>query len=128
MRVLLDTCTFVWLAADPDQLSPAVRKALERPDAELFLSDVSVWEICLKWKAAKLRLPAPPRVWVEEQAATWRLGRTPLEAGDFYRTTELPDLHRDPFDRLLVAQALAHGFTLATPDPAIAAYPVAVVW
>ena len=126
-RLLLDTCTFVWLVAEPERISAKVKRAIDS-EADLVLSDATVWEICLKWKAGKLQLPAPPRRWTEEQAATWSLSRVPLAADDLYRTTELPDLHRDPFDRLLVAQAMARDLTIATPDEAVRAYPVPTIW
>lgn len=125
--LLLDTCTFIWLATEPGKLSAAAAAALgASPD--ISLSDVSVWEICLKWQAGKIGLPSPPRTWVEEQTRTWILGRLSIEPEHLYRAVELAALHRDPFDRLLVAQALATSATLVTPDPAIAQYPVAVVW
>jgi PIN domain nuclease of toxin-antitoxin system len=82
----------------------------------------------LKWQAGKLSLPGPPRSWIEEQRATWDLTRAPLELEHLYRSTELPSHHRDPFDRLLVAQSIVEGLTLVTPDPAIRAYPVSVLW
>jgi PIN domain nuclease of toxin-antitoxin system len=128
MRLLLDTCTFIWVTSAPDNLSARARSEIDDPDAELFLSDASVWEICLKWQAGKLGLPAPPRGWVEEQRKAWGLARAALELDHFYRSTELPPHHRDPFDRLLVAQAIAEGLTIATPDPAVQSYPTATIW
>jgi len=125
--LLLDTCTLIWLASEPSKLSAAARSALESAN-DIALSDVSVWEICLKWQASKIGLPAPPRTWIGEQVRTWSLDRLPIEPEHMYRAVELGDLHRDPFDRLLVAQALDHSATLVTPDPAIAQYPVAVIW
>lgn len=128
MKLLLDTCAFVWLVSASDQLGPQARRRLDAHDADLCLSDVSVWELCLKWQAGKLRLPAPPRLWVERQAELWQLERIPLAVEHYYRTTELPDLHRDPFDRLLVAQAIERGMTLVTPDDQVRRYPVATLW
>jgi PIN domain nuclease of toxin-antitoxin system len=125
--LLLDTCTFLWLTTDPAKLGRRAAAAIEA-DSVLLLSDASVWEICLKWQAKKLVLPSPPRAWVAEQVRTWELERAALEHEHFYRTVELPDLHRDPFDRLLVAQSLVLGAPIVTPDPAIRAYPVAVIW
>lgn len=127
MSILLDTCSFLWLAADPARLSEVARAELQRT-ADIALSHVSVLEICLKWSAGKLTLPAPPRVWVEEQAASWSLTRLPLTPGHCYRASELARLHADPFDRLLVAQALDTGRALVTPDAWIQRYPVGVIW
>lgn len=126
--MLLDTCTFVWLASEPGNLGEKARDVLDEPGAEIVLSDVSVWEICMKWQAGKLGLPEPPRVWIEDQRRVWNLARAPIEAEHLYRSTELPAHHRDPFDRILVAQAIAESFTIVTPDAAIRAYPVAVIW
>lgn len=96
--------------------------------ADIALSDVSVLETCLKCGAGKLTLPGPPRAWIEAQAKTWGLTRVVLEAAHCYRASELVLLHRDPFDRLLVAQALETGRVVVTPDTWIARYPVGVTW
>lgn len=125
--LLLDTCTFVWLTSDPKRLSAAATASLEA-EPEIRLSDVSIWEICLKWQARKLELPSPPRTWVTEQVRAWHLERLAIEPDHLYRACELAELHRDPFDRMLVAQGIAHGAKIVTPDPAIHQYPVAVVW
>jgi PIN domain nuclease of toxin-antitoxin system len=126
--LLLDTCTLLWLAADPSRLSSAATQALDDEANELSVSDVSTLEIALKWSAGKLTLPAPPRMWFESQVSTWGLSTIGLRRADIYRTTELPSHHRDPFDRLLVAQALDRDLTIVTPDEAVAAYPVATLW
>jgi len=128
MDLLLDTCTIVWLSAEPSRLSKKARAALDADDAKLYTSDASTWELCLKWLAKKIVLPEPPRRWLTEQATLWQTDRLAFELDHFYRTCELPALHRDPFDRILVAQAITRGLTIVTPDPAIHAYPVAVLW
>ncbi len=125
--LLLDTCSLIWLTSDPSRLSKAAAQAIES-EQELYVSDVCVWEICLKWQAKKLSLPTPPRGWVSEQMSSWSFLRVPVEPEHMFRTTELPDYHRDPFDRLLIAQALSHSARILTPDAAIRQYPVAVVW
>jgi PIN domain nuclease of toxin-antitoxin system len=126
--LLLDTCTMIWLSAEPSRLSKKARLAIDAEDARLFVSDASTWEVCLKWLAKKISLPAPPRQWLAEQANTWQTERIPFELDHFFRTCELPELHKDPFDRMLVAQAITRGLTIVTPDSAIHAYPVAVLW
>jgi PIN domain nuclease of toxin-antitoxin system len=128
VRLLLDTCTFIWLTSESERIDAAARAALDLPDADLVLSEASVWEISLKWQAGKLSLPTPPRLWIETQAEAWQLRRLPVGREHVYQTTELPDVHRDPFDRLLVAQAIEGGLTIVTPDPLIRRYPVAVLW
>lgn len=128
MRLLLDTCTFIWLASAPDELSAEARRRLDDPAAELHISDASIWEICLKWQSGKLQLPVPPRKWIEEQRRVWELTRVALGLEHFYRCTELPVHHRDPFDRLLISQAIVEDLTIVTPDASFAAYPIARIW
>jgi PIN domain nuclease of toxin-antitoxin system len=125
---ILDTCTFVWLCSEPQRLSPSARDAIDAAGSDLALSDVSVLELTLKWSAGKLVLPEPPRTWVEGQLGAWSLRAVPLSRDEVYRASELPDHHRDPFDRLLVATALATGATILTPDEAIHRYPVSWRW
>lgn len=128
MKLLLDACTLLWLVGAPIRLGATVTDAIGRPDTRLILSDCSAWEICLKWKAGKISLPQPPRLWVEAQSRTWGIEPLSISRSHLYRVTELPEYHRDPFDRLLVAQAIEEGLTIATPDAEIKKYPVAVIW
>lgn len=128
MRYLLDTCVFLWLCADPNRLGNVAKDRLSEVNAELLLSDITILEIALKWSAGKITLPAPPRAWVEQQTATWNLMSAPLSRPAIYRSTELPDIHRDPFDRLLVASALEEQATIVTPDDQIHRYPVPCIW
>ena len=128
MKVLLDTCALVWLASSPENLSQKVAALIESSATDLYVSDCSVWEICLKWHAGKLHLPQPPRIWVEEQRRLWHLLPLILERRHFYRASELPEHHKDPFDRVLVSQAIEDSLTIATPDTAIMQYPVATIW
>jgi len=128
LRYLLDTCTLVWLASEPERLSTRATKTINDQSSILVLSDVTVWEICLKWQSGKLKLPEPPRAWCESQAGVWHLESLPMTRTALYRTTELPTHHRDPFDRLLVAQSLEENLPLITPDQHIAAYPISAVW
>ena len=128
MRVLLDTCTFIWLCADPARLSPTVKRTLAAPDAAPVLSHVSILEITLKWSSGKIGLPAPPRQWIGEQVATWRIELLQITPDDIFRASELPKLHADPFDRLLVATALSRRLSLLTPDEWMKQYPVHCLW
>jgi PIN domain nuclease of toxin-antitoxin system len=126
--LLLDTCTLIWLASDPEQLSDVAVQQLNDDRNQLYISDVSALEIGLKWNAGKIRLPTPPRRWFEGQRQTWGLSSLPLRREDIYRSTELPEVHRDPFDRLLVAQALEADLVIVTPDVEIQRYPIATLW
>lgn len=128
MICLLDTCTFIWLCTEPARLPETVRRLIDNEDTDLVLGDASVLEISLKWQAGKIALPEPPRVWVEHQTGIWSIRPLPISHEHIYRTSELPEHHRDPFDRLLVAAALAEGATILTPDAAIHRYPVSWRW
>ncbi len=128
VRYLLDTCVFVWLTCEPGRLSPLARQAIDDPRHQIVLSDVSIWEICLKWEARKIKLPSPPRAWCEVQILLWKLKSLEITRNHMFRSTELPSHHRDPFDRLLAAQALEEGLKLLTPDNSLHQYPVAVIW
>ena len=128
MRLLLDTCTFLWLAAEPARISAPAAEALNDSANSLYLSDVSVWEIVLKNAAGKLRLPQKPRVWIPKQSAFFQLQRLAIGHDSLFRAGELPPRHHDPFDRLLAAQALAEPFHFISPDAPFRAYAVACIW
>ncbi len=128
MKFLLDTCTFLWLAADADEVPSRVRDLCADEANELYLSAVSAWEIAVKHRLGRLPLPAPPaRFVVEEREALGSLA-LPLDEESALHLLRLPLLHRDPFDRMLVCQALVHGLAILTPDPLVAQYPARVVW
>jgi PIN domain nuclease of toxin-antitoxin system len=128
MRLLLDTCTFLWLSAEPGALSPAARDALEDPDNELLVHQVSVLEIVVKHAAGRLPLATPPAAFVRESLARHGLLYAALDDETVFNLGKLPALHRDPFDRLLVSHALLNGLALVTPDPAVHRYPVRALW
>ena len=127
-QYLLDTCTLIWLATEPEKLSPASVQAIDADDSALLWSDISSLEIVLKWSAGKLVLPDPPRHWLEAQIDAWGLECLGLTRADIYRASELPVHHRDPFDRLLVSAALGRNATILTPDEAVRQYPVSCRW
>jgi PIN domain nuclease of toxin-antitoxin system len=128
VNAILDTCTFIWLTQQPERLSkPAVAFCDDSGNA-LYLSLASIWEISLKWTAGRIPLPAPPRAWITEQTAVWAVKLVSILPEHLYRATELAKLHPDPFDRLIVAQALAGGYAVVTPDPHIRQYPVQSIW
>jgi PIN domain nuclease of toxin-antitoxin system len=90
----------------------------------VYLSVASVWEAVIKYHLGKLPLPAPPADYLPRQRDAHRIASLPIDEGAMSHLAGLPPLHRDPFDRLLVAQALQHRLTFATVDPDLAAYPV----
>lgn len=124
MRVLVDTCTFLWMADDAPELSRQARIAVTNPDNDVYFSTASVWEIVIKHALGKLPLPEPPRQFVPTQRALLALTTLPIEEAAVLALDRLPALHRDPFDRILVCQALAHGLVIVSPDPQIQQYPI----
>jgi len=128
MRLLLDTCTFLWIIFDKPELSQQARAAYLDPDNEVFLSVVSAWEIAVKYRLGKLPLAEPPKRFVPRFREAHGIAALSLDEEAVLQDTVLSGLHRDPFDRMLVCQAITHGLTLLTPDPAISQYPVRVMW
>jgi PIN domain nuclease of toxin-antitoxin system len=128
VKLLLDTCTFLWVAGRPDALSARARDLFQSPEHEIYLSAGSAWEIATKHALGRLRLSEAPERLVP--ALRERHGIEPLAIDEesVLQTARLPLLHRDPFDRLLVGQAIVHGMALLTPDEAISQYPVRVLW
>ncbi|WP_131786397.1 type II toxin-antitoxin system VapC family toxin [Protofrankia symbiont of Coriaria ruscifolia] len=123
-RYLLDTQVWLWLLAEPRRLRDDTRDLLTDTANEVLLSAASGWEISIKYRLGKLVLPEPPRSYVPDRMR--RTGMTPLavEHDHVLRVAELPDHHRDPFDRLLVAQAQALDVPLVTADGQLSAYEV----
>ncbi len=128
VRYLLDTCVFLWLSQEPKRLSREAVKCLNAADSEIFVSDVSVWEVTLKHTAGKLPLPDAPRIWIPEKFAHHRLVQLPLTQAAIFRSGELPKSHMDPFDRLLAAQALEAQMTILSPDVPISLLGAARIW
>ena len=127
MRLLLDTHVFLWyITADP-KLPATFRTAIQDPTNEVYLSVASVWEAVIKHQLNKLPLPAPPATYLPQQRAAHGIASLPIDEDAMPYLAALPPTHRDPFDRILVAQALQHGLTLATMDALVIAYPVPVL-
>ncbi len=127
MKLLLDTHAFLWFFDNPDKLSTPVRTALADPANACFLSVVSVWEIQIKTGLGKLSLSQP----IEDAitlSASDGLQILPTDLNHVFGLAKLPDHHRDPFDRLLIAQALFEGLTLVTKDEKIQRYTCETVW
>ena len=121
--ILLDTCTLLWLALEPDHLSPRARDVLTATPDTVFVSVVTAFEIGQKHAKGKLELKHPPMRWVPLAIKHHHLQTLALDLPVALRAAALPPLHNDPFDRLLIATAQEHHLTLFTPDPKIRAYP-----
>ena len=128
MRILLDTCTFIWLTSEPDKLGPEAVVALEDSHKERVLSMASVWEIVLKYHNGKLPLPQKPEIWIEEQARLQDIRILHLDREVIYRSGHLPLIHKDPFDRMIAADAMHHHATILSPDKPYRDYGCNVTW
>ena len=128
MKVLLDTCTFLWISLDAPELSEHAREVFRDPDNEVYLSTVSAWEIAVKYGLGRLALPEPPDAYVPTLRADHAIESLALGEQAALHVQRLPVLHRDPFDRMLVCQAIVGGMILLTPDAAISQYSIHVQW
>ena len=128
VRLLLDTCTFLWVASGAPELSPRARELFEDPDNDVYLSVVSAWEIALKNAAGRLSLPEPAGQFVPAQRRQHGIDALELDEESALHVARLPPLHRDPFDRMLVCQAIVHGLVILGPDPLITQYPIRATW
>jgi PIN domain nuclease of toxin-antitoxin system len=128
MRLLLDTHVLLWWHDQPVRLTEAAYGAISDPGNDVFLSVVNGWEIQIKAQLDKLTLPKPLRMLFQEEQATNGFGLLPVTLEHVYTLDSLPLHHRDPFDRLLIAQAHREGLTLVTHDPKFAAYSVSLLW
>lgn len=126
MKVLLDTCTFIWVLTGERPLPARVRGALET--SEVYLSSVCAWEMAIKVATGKLRFIDPPDRLVPAARGRYGFAALPIDEESALHVVKLPPLHRDPFDRMLVSQAIVHGLTIATPDPLITQYPARTMW
>jgi PIN domain nuclease of toxin-antitoxin system len=123
--MLLDTSTLLWTLGAPERLSPTARDAVAA--GELWLSVASFWEIVIKAKKGLLEI-ADPVSWWNRAVQIIGADVLPIRASHVGAVARLPDIHRDPFDRILIAQALVEGLPLVTNDQQIAAYAVRIVW
>ena len=127
--ILLDTCALLWLAIDPEQLSEPAREALRKHSSRLYVSAISAFEIGQKHARGKLKLKLPPKRWFGRALELHGLNELSLDSTLLLAAIALPDRHRDPFDRILIATAQARKMTLLTPDPLIRRYAgTKVLW
>ncbi|MBI4816092.1 MAG: type II toxin-antitoxin system VapC family toxin [Deltaproteobacteria bacterium] len=124
MRFLLDTHCWLWLQVAPERLGAALLESLSDPAHELLLSAASSWEIAIKHRLGKLELPEPPSVYVPSRMASSSTSALPVEHAHALEVSTLPIFHRDPFDRLLIAQARLLDLTLVSADSVFEAYDV----
>jgi PIN domain nuclease of toxin-antitoxin system len=127
MRVLLDTQCWLWMLAAPARLSEPARRLVESADTDLLLSAASAWEIAIKHALGKLTLPAEPDVLVPALMVQTRVTALPIDHDHALRAGRLPRHHRDPFDRMLIAQAQLEAVPILTSDPHFRDYDVELI-
>jgi PIN domain nuclease of toxin-antitoxin system len=128
MDLLLDTHAFLWAAASPSRLGPRARRAILDPRNRVYLSLASVWEMAIKASLGKLRLSAPLSELVARAQSEQGITLLPLELDPVLRVQDLPWHHRDPFDRLIIAQSLFEKIPIVSGDPAFRKYSAKLVW
>jgi PIN domain nuclease of toxin-antitoxin system len=128
VKLLLDTHVFIWWDGDQSKLSAAALAACQSPANSLHLSLASVWELQIKMQLGKLALHLPLADVLRDQQQQNGLVLEPVTLEDILALSALPTVHRDPFDRLIIAQTNRGGFHLVTHDPELARYPVSVIW
>lgn len=126
-RYLIDTHVWLWLLIAPDRVSPGVRRRLTSRQSARYLSVASGWEIAIKYGLGRLPLPEHPRTYLPSRLGITATTALPVELDHVSRVADLPPHHRDPFDRLLIAQAQAMALPIVTADPRFGAYDVEVV-
>ena len=123
MRILLDTHIFLWLIDDSKRLSDKFCQAIQNPSNERFLSVVSIWECVIKYQTGKLNFSTSPETYLPMERRKHLIKTLTVEENTIAQLIKLPLMHRDPFDRLIMAQALQHELVIMTEDKEILAYP-----
>ena len=123
MKLLLDTHIFLWLINDDKRLSDRYRRAIQNPNNEKFLSVVSIWECVIKHQIGKLDFPSSPETYLPKERRQHLIKTLTVDENSIAQLIKLPLLHKDPFDRLIMAQALQHDLIIMTEDKLILAYP-----
>ena len=128
MGLLFELCTFLWIVSDDSMLSAKARDIFVDHDNDVYLSVVSTWEISIKYALGKLSLPDDPIRYIPMIREKHGIHTMPLSEEATLHLPKLPDYHKDPFDRMLICQAIIDGMVILSPDDLIAQYPIRNVW
>jgi len=128
LRILLDTCSFLWLASDSPRLTAKIKRAFEDRTNVFYFSVSSAWEIAIKHKLGQIDLPEAPERYIQTRIMTYDLQLIDVSLGHALRAGSLPIHHKDPFDRMIIAQAQVEGLMVATPDKAFVPYDAEIFW
>ncbi|MDQ3684143.1 MAG: type II toxin-antitoxin system VapC family toxin [Acidobacteriota bacterium] len=127
MKLRLDTHIFLWFISGDNRLPDDMRDGIRDSGNDVYLSVVSLWEIIVKHQLGKLPLPQPPESYIPLQRERHQISSLALDESSVSQLAKLPPLHRDPFDRMLICQAVEHGMTIVTVDSIISSYPVMIL-
>jgi len=128
VKALLDTHAFLWWVTDNPKLSPTAKDFIIAPNNTIYLSAVSGWEMAIKWSIGKLTLPIQPDIFVKKQMEINNFTPLPIQMAHGLYVHELPEIHKDPFDRLLIAQSKLENLLLISADTVFQQYPVSLLW
>ena len=128
MRLLLDTHCWLWWLVEPERLSQTALEAIIALDNELWLSVASIWEIGIKYKASKLKLPQTPEILIPQQIHIDGINTLSIKASHALKAASLPLHHKDPFDRMLIAQTQLEKIVILTNDIAFTYYDIETLW
>ena len=128
MNILLDTVTFIMIVSDSKRLSKTAKRIFLNSNNKLFLSVISGWEIIVKNQLGRLPLHDKPKNILTEDVIMHKIETISLEMSDILQLVNLPKIHKDPFDRMLVCQAKTHDMPILTPDPLIKKYKIKTLW
>jgi len=128
VKLLLDTHAFLWLVEGSPKLSAKAEAALADSNNDAFLSVAAVWELAIKTGGNKLTLRDPLEQFVGKWATTYRIELLPIQLNHALRVASLPNFHRDPFDRLMIAQAIVDDMAILSVEAEFAPYPISIVW
>jgi PIN domain nuclease of toxin-antitoxin system len=128
MKALLDTHTFLWWVADSPQLSETAKNFIANPNHQIFFSVASAWEIIIKVGTGKLNIPEEPTAYITSRVADNRFEVLQIDLPHVLQVANLPDLHRDPFDRIIIAQSQVARMPILTIDRLILQYAIDAIW
>lgn len=126
MRLLLDTHIFLWLITGDRRITETMQADILNPANDVYLSAVSIWEIAVKYQLDRLSLPEPPESYLPAQRQRHRIASLSLDEASVSQLARIPSVHRDPFDRMLVCQAIEHDLTIVTVDEILQSYPARI--
>jgi PIN domain nuclease of toxin-antitoxin system len=128
MDLLLDTHCFIWLNYAEEKIPKKTLEMMRDVDLRLILSSVSIWEICQKYALGKLDLHLKPKALIEHAKRSFNIEILNFGEKDSYQLLTLPPIHKDPFDRMLICQAIGHKLAIVTDDKMINSYPIKIIW